>query len=60
MKRGSELIRKSNPRSWLGQKLLQIKNMKQIEEKASAYLDELIYKRDGLNIKKQHIKKKIN
>ena len=59
VKRGSELMRESNPSSWLGQKLGQIKNVKQIEEKASTYLDELIDKRDDLNVKKQHIKKKL-
>ena len=34
--------------------------MKQIEEKALTHLDTLIDKRDELNIKKQHIKKKTN
>ena len=58
-KRGSTLIRQSNPISWLGKTLEQPLDPNEVEIKAAAHLDHLIDQRDDLNIRKQQIQKKI-
>ena len=58
-KQGTDLIRQSNPKSWLGHDLSQAIDLQILEEKATAHLDELIDQRDELNEHKQQLRRKL-
>ena len=56
-KRGTELIRQSNPMIWLGKTLNQTIDSQELGEKAAARLGELIDQRDELDERKIYIQK---
>ena len=58
-KRGTELIRKSNPRKWLGQGIEEVIDLRELENKAAYHLYIILDKRDVLNEGKINIRKKL-
>ena len=53
------LIRKSNPRKWLGQGIEELIDLQELEKEAAHHLDILLDKRDALNERKINIRKKL-
>ena len=58
-RRGRELIRKSNPRKWLGQGIEEVIDLRELEKKAAYHLDILLDQRDALNERKINTRNKL-
>ena len=58
-RRRTEIIRKSNPRKWLGQGIEEVIDPEELEEKAAYHLDILLDQRDALNERKINIRNKL-
>ena len=58
-RRGTELIRKSNPRKWIGQGIQGVIDLLELEKKSAYHLDILLDQRDALNERKINIRKKL-
>ena len=59
LRRGIELIRKSNPRKWLGQGIQEVIDLLELEKKAAYHQDILLGHRDALNERKLNIRNKL-
>ena len=58
-RRGTEVIRKSNPRKWLGQGIEEVIDLQELEKKAAYHLDILLDQREALNERKINTRKKL-
>ena len=58
-KRGENMIRESNPRRWMGKSMEEITELKELEEKADAHMEELLEARYEINEQRRRTAKNL-
>ena len=58
-RRGTELVRKSNPHKWLGKGIQEVIELRELEKKVAYHLDILLDQIDALNERKINTRKKL-